>query len=204
MKKILMIALIMMATISASAQNPVGRWSIQPKGGIGFATLTDFPDSRMTIAAQIGGEAEYQINDWLSVAGAMMFSLQGTGIKDNDFYEDQDYNLGYIQFPFVANFYVYKGLAFKAGLQPGFKIGDNYHRKEKGTGRKIDDDHYNAESFDLSLPLGVSYQFGHFVIDARYILGLTKVNGNEYDYAGTKRSCRNSVFIATFGYKFNL
>ena len=199
MKKILMIALIMMGTISASAQNPVGRWSIQPKGGVGFATLTNINDSELTLAAQIGGEAEYQINDWLSVAGGIMFALQGTGLKDIGGYEDRSISLGYLTIPIVANFYVYKGLAFKTGIQPGFKIGDNYHYKDPA-GNKHDDKVNGVESFDLSIPFGVSYEINkHFVIDARYILGTTKVfkdeNGN---------GSRNSVFIATFGYKFNL
>lgn len=201
MKKILMIAVVLMVAISASAQdrNRVGHWSIQPKGGVGFATLTDFPENKFTIAAQIGAEAEYQFERWFGLAGGMMFALQGTDIKDDDLYEDKTFTLGYLQFPIVANFYVYKGLALKAGLQPGFRIYKNSHYKEKATGNKIDNDRINnLKGFDLSIPIGASYQFGHFVIDARYHIGLTKVN----DWDGN--SYRNSVFIATFGYKFNL
>lgn len=46
--------------------------------------------------------------------------------------------------------------------------------------------------------VGISYEFSHVVIDARYLLGLTKVNKN-----GDK-TCRNSVILITTGYKFNL
>lgn len=46
--------------------------------------------------------------------------------------------------------------------------------------------------------MGVSYEFSNVVIDARYHLGLTKIN-KEGD-----KSMKNSVFMLTFGYKFDI
>ena len=58
------------------------------------------------------------------------------------------------------------------------------------------------EKFDLSIPFGVSYQFNNpFVIDARYQLGLTKLN--KESGKGIK-DLKNGVFMITFGYKFAL
>ena len=52
--------------------------------------------------------------------------------------------------------------------------------------------------FDLSIPIGISFEFSRVVIDARYLLGLTKVN-KEGD-----KTCHNSVILITTGYKFKL
>ena len=52
------------------------------------------------------------------------------------------------------------------------------------------------KKFDLSIPLGLSYEFSDFVIDARYNLGLTKI---AEDMDG-----KNSVIMLTVGYKISL
>lgn len=58
----------------------------------------------------------------------------------------------------------------------------------------------NMEKFDVSIPVGISYQFNvPIVIDARYNIGLTnaiKDNGDE--------SYKNMSFQLTVGYKFAL
>ena len=52
------------------------------------------------------------------------------------------------------------------------------------------------KSFDLAIPLGLSYEISDFVIDARYNFGLTKL----VDEGGGK----NSVIQFTVGYKIPL
>ena len=56
-----------------------------------------------------------------------------------------------------------------------------------------------CNTFDFSIPVGVSYEFdNHIVIDARYNIGITNIN------KGGDVTNRNSVFLATVGYKFRL
>jgi hypothetical protein len=92
----------------------------------------------------------------------------------------------------LANYYVIENLAIKAGIQPSILIGasdfDNHECKS------------DCNTFDLSIPVGASYEFKNFVFDARYNIGLTKV----YKKAITDKNCRNSVFQITAGYKFAL
>ncbi len=199
MKKIFLMACFALATISMSAQNAVGHFSIQPKIGLGASTLTNIENAKTTGAGQLGAELEYQISDKFSVAGAVMATLQGCDFDDNILLEDQSYAMGYLQIPVVANFYVYKGLALKAGLQPGFRIYGNAHYKVKATGAKHDDKLVGYQDFDLAIPVGISYQLKRFVFDARYNIGVTKVNKDDYD-----KDVHHSVFMLTFGYKFNL
>jgi hypothetical protein len=58
------------------------------------------------------------------------------------------------------------------------------------------------EKFDLSIPMGISYEFKvPIVIDLRYNLGLTKVN--KESVSGVK-DYKNNVVSLTVGYKFAL
>ena len=104
-------------------------------------------------------------------------------------------NLDYINIPILANAYIAKGLAVKVGVQPAFKVSS----KIKAGGVEVDVDKVydnDIKSFDLSIPLGLSYEISDFVIDARYNWGVTKLLEG-YD-------SKNSVFQFTVGYKFAL
>lgn len=198
MKKVLLTAVLMAVIAVAGAQTEPGTLTIQPKGGFGFATLTNVPESdEMIGVGMFGGELEYALNEKLGLAAGLNFDMLGYGIKDNGNIKDWNTGLNYLAIPAVANFYIYKGLALKAGLQPALLLKANTSYEHNG--EEIDTkttSHYNK--FDLSIPLGISFEFSRVVIDARYLLGLTKVNkdGNE--------TCRNSVILITTGYKFNL
>ena len=194
-----MIIVAIMATmrLSALAQNEPGTMTIQPKGGFGLATLTDVPKAEMAGVGMFGGELEYALNEKLSVAAGLNFDMLGYSIEDTEGIKDWYTGLNYLAVPAVANFYVWKGLALKAGLQPALLLGAKESYKLNGD--KYDTtvtSHYNK--FDLSIPIGISFEFSRVVIDARYLLGLTKVN-KEGD-----KTCRNSVILITTGYKFKL
>ena len=63
-------------------------------------------------------------------------------------------------------------------------------------GESYEKDIDDFKSFDFSIPLGLSYEFSDFVIDARYVFGLTDLVG--YDKS------KNSVIQFTVGYKIPL
>ena len=102
-------------------------------------------------------------------------------------------NLDYINIPILANYYVYPGLAIKAGLQPGFNVRGKTKTDAGNSTQEVDS---NAKTVDFSIPFGISYQFSDFVIDARYNLGLTNTSDGG--------SSKNSVFMFSVGYKFEL
>lgn len=229
MKKIIMIAVaVLMATVSANAQFKKGTWSIQPMVGNGMASVTNAGDlqigaaskldSEATGASLIGAEAEYQFADKFSAAAGLNYTSQGVGWEDfnngSTKMKDMRLELGYIKIPLVANFYFAKGLAFKAGIQFGFMISSKlkFSTESQGMdilGQKMDvDADFTVdfkdpfETFDFSIPFGVSYQFNFpIVIDARYQLGLTKLNKAS---ASGINDNKNSVFMVTVGYKFKL
>lgn len=194
MKKLMLIAAFVVAAVTANAQYKPGTWSIQPKAGIGFSTVTGSDLSKTTVATMIGGEFEYQYNNYFGFAAGLNFSMQGCGFEKNGA-DTNRLDLYYINIPAVVNVYATKGLAFKAGLQLGFNVYSDHVLKQGGT--TIDTDvSKNFNTVDLSIPVGVSYEFSHVVIDARYHIGLTNVEKNV--------STKNSVFMVTGGYKFSL
>jgi len=197
MKKYILTSVLMAVMTVASAQNEPGTLTIQPKGGFGLATLTGVSEAVMTGVGMFGGELEYALKEKLSIGAGINFDMLGYGVDDADGIKDWRTGLNYLAIPIVANFYLYKGLALKAGLQPGFLVSAN--ESYKVNGEKFDKKVTSSfNTFDLSIPIGLSFEFSRVVIDARYLLGLTKVN----KYGET--TCRNSVILITTGYKFKL
>lgn len=105
--------------------------------------------------------------------------------------------LDYINVPILANVYVTKGLAVKLGVQPGFKVNAKYDTKATALGLAVKtSSEPDVKSVDFSIPVGISYEYANFQLDARYNWGLTKI----YKHGDDK----NSVFQITLGYKFDL
>jgi len=233
MKKIIMMAVAAFMATAANAQFEKGTWSLQPFLGGSISSITnvgsfDIDDGielkkKTRVGYIIGGEAEYQFAKKFSVAAGINYTTQGCGWKDIDYFDggakikikDQSDVLGYIKIPIVANYYIFKGFAVKAGVQFGFMVSSKFFAHGEadydlfGDGVKREVDLYGYvdmkdqyKKFDFSIPVGVSYQFKvPIVIDARYQIGLTKLN--KYSYDGIKDS-KNSVFTLTVGYKFAL
>ncbi len=218
MKKIIMLAMIIMATAQANAQNEEGSWSIMPKVGVGIADMTgklydpsytsDYDPTLHPITSLVAGlEAEYGINDQLGLAFGFQYSTQGCKTNDNWLKLKTDY----INIPLMLQVYPIPecGLAIKAGAQIGFTVrkkvtidGVTYdadgHWIRYGNRIPIYVESEFSRSFnkvDFSIPLGLSFEFLNFVIDARYNLGLTNV------FKDDPEKSKNSVFQLTLGYK---
>ena len=195
MKKFFLMAVMAVACMTANAQNSrhsEGSFTIQPMIGIAAGTLSgtysDFEISSKDPRAglTIGAEAEYYTKTpWLSVSAALMYTQQGWEQKYNG--KTYTQKLDYINIPVLANFYVAKGFALKIGLQPGFLVSA--------------DDKSSFESFNLSMPIGLSYEFKNGItLDLRGTPGLTAVNKN----SSSDWKLRSDCSTLTIGYKFSL
>ncbi len=77
MKKLLVMAAVLLSSVGAFAQHEVGSWNVQPKVGLNLATVTvDKAKSHLTYVA--GAELEYQATDLLSLSAGLLYSQQGT------------------------------------------------------------------------------------------------------------------------------
>ena len=201
MKKLFLMASLMMLSLGAFAQFAPGTLSIQPKVGLNVANLSDLDNTDPRLGVVVGAELEYQFTDLLSLSAGALYSMQGCK-SDNgislfgiDVNTKSTTKTDYLNIPLMLNVYVTKGLAVKLGLQPGMNLSakSKYEGSVAGYGGESEGD-IDVQSFDLSLPIGVSYEISNFVIDGRYNFGLTKV----FENADPK----HSVFQFTLGYKF--
>lgn len=235
MKRLLLLAALVMGLSSAMAQSRPGTFSVIPKVGMTWAKLTDFDwaarltkgtshysssleSARLKAGVLAGAEVEYQVTDMVSASLGAFYGLQGFYVPDyivedpvgTTGVEDMHLDLHYLNVPLMLQYYVFQGFAVKAGVQAGFLVSNRMKsentRFEKGdddemkavSSQKVDEEWKNLRSFDLSIPVGISYEYEHVVIDARYNIGVSKV------FKDDSFLSRNSVIDLSVGYKFDL
>ena len=141
--------------------------------------------------------------------------------------EDIRVNMGFMNVPLKCNVYLTDNIALKAGVQLGFilsaKIKYNtvsglYDKLNPGNtiyydangqpaeeGSKVylsnDVDMKNAyKHFDISIPVGVSYEYENVILDAQYRIGLSDLN----DIQLISDKIHSSVFSFSVGYRLPL
>ena len=195
MKKLMMIAVMAIFAMTASAQNTnreVGAFTLQPKVGL---TIGSFSGEYVTVGGKVenkkrvgfiaGLEGEIYATNWLGIALGLNYAQQGW--KFNDVKCKYDY----LNVPLVADFYVARGLALKTGVQLGFLMN------AKWDDLNVKDD---CNKTNFSIPIGISYEFSNVVLDLRYNVALSKVNKNATD----NYKFRSDLVQITIGYKFEL
>lgn len=207
MKKLFTMVVLMTISLTALAQHEEGDITIQPKVGMTISNITDGDNWKINLT--YGVEFERFFTDQFSASLGVMFTNQGCKYKVYTYYGDigaESYpiklDIYYGTLPIMANYYVLPGLALKAGIQPAFRV----KARVEQDGTKIDLDRaidamYDGNdnklrTFDLSIPVGFSYEFKGITFDARYNIGVTKL------ISDTDESIYNKVFIMTLGYKF--
>ena len=236
----ILFAAISLSTMTVVAQNKVGEFSLKPMVGINVSDISS--DEEVNYKAKVGFtggvEAEYGVTPWLGVSLGAMYSQQGAKIKAslseigvNDegrmvaVLLDMKGKLkaDYINMPLLANFYVWKGLAVKTGVQVGFLVNDKMNVDVAMAGvTALDTDKityvdlsthptdnffssFSVEGSDVcksvvfGIPVGLSYEYKNITLDARYYFGLTRMDDAEEDPAA-----RNRCLSITLGYKFKL
>lgn len=185
MKKLFVLAVVaLMTTVSVNAQ----QMFIKPMVGGTLTTLTgDVNDTKMKVGLVAGAEFGYNFAENMAVTAGLLYSMQGTAVKD----VDDKWKMDYLNIPVLFNYYIVPGLAVKAGIQPGFLMSAKYGDT------KVKD---YCKSFDLSVPMGLSYEISDFVIDARYNLGVTNILKDNKGLIWDGKA-KNSVIMLTVGYK---
>lgn len=176
----------------------------------------------------LGGiDVEYRATDFLGVSLGAYYARQGcrwgdyeqvvdvNSGKSNDVrkytgVKNRHLNLDYVNIPLMLKAYVAPQFAIMAGVQLGFLCGDGKLLSEETdlekdkTGSTMYKDSrdventWPAQKVDVSIPVGLSYEYMNVILDARYNIGLTKAND---DNSG---SSKNKVFTFTVGYRFTL
>ena len=221
-KKIAMVTLMTLGVLTVKAQHEVGEWTIQPKLGFNLANIYgDGDNDKLRMGGVLGVEAEFGVAKNFGLSLGLLYSEQGClsdgtvqfdmpvysggKVSKNKYSYDvcETYKLNYINVPVMANVYIAQGLALKLGVQLGFCVYDKVQVSVGGIGHEPEKQEFkdnliegDVNTVDFSIPVGLSYELGNVVLDARYQLGLTT--------AITKHKVKHSVFQFTVGYKIQL
>ncbi len=227
----------LLGAVSAFAQPEAGTFSLTPKVGITGASTGDHfgtkyslyesgssrpfttidANSIGTVGFVAGVEAGYQVSKKFAVTAGLLYSQQGTerdaGINNyesSDFDDKSKLNLDYLNIPILANVYLFKGFAVKAGIQPGILLSAKDKANQTATGVFAEfDDHEELDlksycnKIDFAIPVGISYEFYNVIIDARYNFGVTNILKDDKIGKDVENG-KNGVFQLTVGYKFCL
>lgn len=201
MKKFLSIFAIaiafMFSATSVNAQTPASQSiTVTPMVGMNFSNIRGDYDQSMDnkVGLNIGAEALYMCNDNLGISVGAIYSQQGFKVNNTTF------SIDYVNVPVMVNEYVASGLALKVGVQAGFKVSDKATARgisvDLETASKLVGGDATVKSFDLSLPVGVSYEYKNVVLDARVNCGLISI------FKDKDLSARNTSLQLTLGYRF--
>ena len=141
-------------------------------------------------------------------------------------FENMRVNFGFLNVPVKCNVYLTDNFALKAGVQLGFMLsakfkynvvsglydklnpGNIIYYDADGNPAQEGSNVYLAEEidvkdsykhFDISIPVGFSYEYENVILEAQYRIGLSKLNLDGY-----ADKLRSSVFSVTVGYRLGL
>ena len=196
MKKTIITIMLAIVSMATFAQNEPGTLTIYPRVGVNFSKFADsgigyfdgqsiaYTESKFKPGLVLGVEGEYQLSDLFAISGGVLYSQQGERYdlpSDSKEYDKVKYDN--INIPLLAVFKTRIGLSVKCGLQPEFVINNP---------------DFKARKVNLSLPLGVAYEYRNLCLDLRYNLGMTNV----MDLDGI--SSKNHTIMLTLGYGVKL
>ena len=172
-------------------------------------------------AGFLGGvDVEYRATEHFGISLGAYYARQGFRFADFEAVDDADNNqytgyknmhanLNYVNVPLMLKAYVAPGFAVMAGAQVGFLVGNSklfweqtdLEKNKDGSTKYMDTQDKKSsiggkKNMDVSIPLGLSYEYMNVILDARYNIGVTKT----MDASDSK----NKVFTFTVGYRFTL
>lgn len=185
MKKIILTAAAVLALSFANAQDV----KFGVKGGLNIASITNSDNANSLTGFHVGFFAELNVSEKFTLQPEVLYSIQGA--KDSGI----TLNLGYINLPIMAKYYVAKDFSLEFGPQIGFLISAK--AKVDGESGNVKD---LLKSTDFGLNLGAAYDISkNMTVGLRYNLGLSQV---QKDLDPGEPASKNSVFSVSIGYKF--
>lgn len=199
MKRILCMAVMLMAVMGISAQRGPGTVTVYPRVGINwskhfndkiFIGSDDCVSATFLTGFACGADVQYQLTNAIALSGGLMYSQQGTKFEYNVMFDEFDerpqFRTHFINIPLLAVMTTRFGVSLKAGLQPEVRVGNKF----EGVFNRV----------NLSIPVGVSYEWNHVCLDLRYNIGVTRL----YKGLVGDSNCNNRTIMLTLGYGINL
>ena len=133
MKKLLFFALGLVGICTAaSAQTGFG-WGV--KGGLNITGMTNSEEGQSKTGFVVGAFADYRFTQKFALSVDALYSRQGVSFGKTGDVRSKT-RLNYLNVPILANYYIFDGLAVKAGIQPGFLLSGKAVAKVTDTRKK--------------------------------------------------------------------
>ena len=181
--------------------------------------LDDEIKSKNRAGFMAGADVEYRATEYVGVSLGAYYARLGYRFADYETVESADKkqywgiknhhaDIDYIQVPLMLKGYVTRQLVAMVGIQAGFRCGDakfsyeetSLEKDKNGSTYYKDTEEVEgtliAKRTNISIPVGVSYEYMNVILDARYNIGLTKLNDVEHP--------KNNFLTFTVGYRFTL
>lgn len=196
MRKVLLITALMLYSAVLSAQREVGSFSFKPKAGLSVSNVTHSDATGPRYGLVAGGEFEYQAFGYISFSAGALYSMQGAISKDVYGFgmKTNALKLDYLNFPILMNVTFARGFAVRFGVQPGVRVNNTLTVKDKIGATSYS--YYGLRLFDMSLPVGLSFETQRLVFDLMMSSGLINIYPNT--------DSRNVAVQLSVGYRLDL
>ncbi len=200
----------MLIAFIVSAQNDVKQWTLKPFAGISISSFMgdDADGSEARFGYHGGLEAEYQFHPRWSVALGALYSTGGAKISENA--ENMTIKSDRVYFPLTVKCYVWRGLSLSAGVAPTFVVNSVFDFRGTDFSLGVKSSKI-SRSFDVSIPIGVSYEYRNVVVGASVYFGLcplfkknSSIEGNGIRLELGEAKINSYAAMISFGYKFKL
>ena len=187
MKKIIMVSVALIITLSANAQIKFGLKAglnvSQFSGGTlkGEEASIDFDASSMLVGFHAGGYVNFGFGPLIGLQPEVVFSLQGEKESVDD--ETINTSLGYINVPILLDIKPIPNFSILVGPQVGINVSKKMSSGDISiSGSEVNDlleeSGMKVSTIDIAAVLGVQYTIlGHLTIGARYNFGFTPAIG---------------------------
>lgn len=197
MKKILYLLFVVAGMGVAQTANGQAQFALGIKAGPNFSKLdvnSSAGDNYKSRTGFHGGAFALIKLTKIGIQPEILFSQQGSKVTFNS--GDGEANFDYINIPIILKLYTIAGLNLQVGPQFGFLSGGEVKETIGGITTTYDaKEFYKGSDFSAALGIGWDLPFG-LTLDARYNLGLSKVNDGQ-----NSSQSKNQVFQISAGFK---
>ncbi|WP_020599546.1 porin family protein [Spirosoma panaciterrae] len=212
LRSIILSSLFVIGCLSVSSAQQ--RFTAGPRIGLNLSNYWGSADGMsFTPGLTAGAFLMYSSLNHFGISGDVLYSQRGTSYQGNNMKFIQRVN--YLEIPVVARYFLTLNGNFRPNLFVGPSLGIKLNAKRikgdylQGTGPVLNGDNSDAfNNLDLGATGGIQLNWGtgnrqHFLIDARYTLGLTDVQAFTNVW-GPRSSLQNSTVSITLGYGFGV
>lgn len=202
MRRIVLLMMVIMAVVNVQAQkDEVGKWALLPFIGINSSNMSgcdvyqlegNVVKSKGKIGLTAGLDAEYRYMLPLSTSLSVAYSRGGYRYTED---VRMRAHLDFLNLTALENLYVADGLALKTGLQMDYLLGGKYKYDNKS-----EELNGSIKRWNVVIPIGISYEYQHFVLDFRYNIGLSNLN----NLPVSTDAWRSKSFVLSLGYRLHL